>query len=194
MLLAPPDSTRSSDTTSNQENIPSIFKEPKKEPSRFDGKYERSKYPIYEPKDRYGDKNTDENTKSPLILSEPANIKNETKYNPETGKYETEEKIGNLNYREPSEMSFEEFEEMREEEMLKDYWKETSAGKEGGDAISDNGRLIPPIYMSPIMDRIFGGNTIDIKPNSLSIQTLYEKHFSKKHNLIPQKINKKFCS
>ncbi|MEM8566687.1 MAG: cell surface protein SprA, partial [Bacteroidota bacterium] len=77
--------------------------------------------------------------------------------------YTIYEKIGDLNYRPTSSMSFEQFKQYQERQMLKDYWKNRSSGLDGESAVSGRS-LIPPIYISPVFDRIFGGTYVEIIP------------------------------
>jgi cell surface protein SprA len=72
--------------------------------------------------------------------------------------------MGDINYRPTSTMTFEEFQQIQEEKMIREYWKNRSAGLDGESAVSGR-RLIPPIYISPVFDRIFGGSYVDIRPN-----------------------------
>ncbi|NJN26053.1 MAG: cell surface protein SprA [Cyclobacteriaceae bacterium] len=78
--------------------------------------------------------------------------------------YTIDEQIGDLNYRAPTNLNFEEYNKLHGIQMRKNYWKEMSSDKDGESAISGR-RLIPPIYMSPAFDRIFGGSFVDIRPN-----------------------------
>ncbi|PIB37594.1 cell surface protein SprA [Reichenbachiella sp. 5M10] len=78
--------------------------------------------------------------------------------------YTISEKVGALNYRPKSTMTFEQFQDYQDAQMKKDYWQERSAGLDGESAVSGR-RLIPKIYISPMFDRVFGGNYVDIQPN-----------------------------
>lgn len=98
---------------------------------------------------------------SPLFLSTPSNIEREIVYNPETNTYEFVNKIGDFTYRVPAEMDFDEFQKYELERGVADYWNERTqtAGTAEGE------RLIPKIYIGgEAFDRIFGSNTIDIRP------------------------------
>lgn len=132
------------------------------EADTVDKPYEPSRKPIFEPKDRLGDPFSNNLSKSPLLLKDPASLKLDVAI--DTGlNYTIYEKIGDLNYRPTSSMSFEEFKQYQERQMLKDYWKNRSAGLDGESAVSGRS-LIPPIYISPIFDRIFGGTYVEIIP------------------------------
>lgn len=77
--------------------------------------------------------------------------------------YGIQEKVGALNYRPRSTMTFEQYQQYQDEEIKKEYWKDRSAGLDGESAVSGR-RLIPKLYISPIFDRLFGGNYVDIQP------------------------------
>ncbi len=127
--------------------------------------YKPSSMPTYQPKDRLGDpfSFSDITSPSPLLLQDPASLKMDVEI--DTGlNYTIYEKIGDLNYRPTTSMSFEQFSQYNDEQMIKDYWKNRSAGLDGESAVSGR-QLIPPIYTSPLFDRIFGGSFVDIQPN-----------------------------
>ncbi|WP_246223736.1 cell surface protein SprA [Fulvivirga kasyanovii] len=124
--------------------------------------YEPSRKPTYQPKDRLGDPFSNVTSPSPLLLQDPASLQLDVEI--DTGmNYTIYEKIGDLNYRPTSSMSFEEFKQYQERQQLKEYWKNRSAGLDGESAVSGR-NLIPPIYVSPIFDRIFGGTYVEIIP------------------------------
>ncbi|MEX2336571.1 MAG: cell surface protein SprA [Fulvivirga sp.] len=124
--------------------------------------YKPSRQPIYQPKDRFGDPFSNERSSSPLLLQDPSSLQLDVEI--DTGmNYTIYEKIGDLNYRPTSSMTFEEFKAYQEKQQLKTYWKNRSAGLDGESAVSGR-NLIPPIYVSPIFDRIFGGTYVEIIP------------------------------
>ena len=87
------------------------------EADTVDKPYEPSRKPIFEPKDRLGDPFSNNLSKSPLLLKDPASLKLDVAI--DTGlNYTIYEKIGDLNYRPTSSMSFEEFKQYQERQML----------------------------------------------------------------------------
>lgn len=71
-------------------------------------------------------------------------------------------------FRPPSRISFGDYQNYRNKKMFRDYWKAISVGQDGKqtkDGKADDGRLIPPIQISPKIGRFLGGNTIDIQMN-----------------------------
>ncbi|MBT1686745.1 cell surface protein SprA [Fulvivirgaceae bacterium PWU37] len=79
------------------------------------------------------------------------------------GNYTIYEKIGDLNYRPTSSMTFEEFKQHQDRQALKSYWQSRAKAQDGESAVSGRG-LIPKIFISPILDRIFGGSYIELIP------------------------------
>ena len=77
--------------------------------------------------------------------------------------YTIYERVGALNYRPVSTMTFEQFQEFQDKKVLKEYWHEKSSALDGESAVSGR-RLIPKLYISPVFDRLFGGNYVDIQP------------------------------
>jgi cell surface protein SprA len=124
--------------------------------------YSPSPLPTYKVKDRLGDPFSNFTSASPLLLKDPSALKMDVEI--DTGmNYTVYEKIGNLNYRPTTSMSFDEFNEYQSREVLKGYWKNRSIGLDGESAVSSR-NLIPPIYISPVFDKIFGGSYVEIVP------------------------------
>ncbi|MFN7013487.1 MAG: hypothetical protein ACK4ON_04350, partial [Bacteroidia bacterium] len=99
--------------------------------------------------------------KNGLYLSDPKNITNTFEYDPATGNYNYYQKIGDLNYRDPVYMTFEEYLRYDMEKRLRDNWKQ----RKEADNFNKTKALVPKIYVGgETFDRIFGGNTIDIRP------------------------------
>jgi len=103
----------------------------------------------------------DNNLQSPLFLNNPSNIKKEIEYDPETNTYRFVTKIGDLEYRNPVEMDFNDFQKFTQKNDIRKYWKERAQTA----GTTEGTRLIPKIYIGgEAFDRIFGSNTIDIRP------------------------------
>ncbi len=98
-----------------------------------------------------------------LYLNTPSNITPELIYNPETNEYELINKAGTLDYRSPSYMSFEEYQQYDMDRMMQDYWQEKTHANR---ITKGDGNIIPKIRIGgKVFDNIFGGNTIDIRPS-----------------------------
>lgn len=105
---------------------------------------------------------TDVPAQSPLYLKEPSNITTQTEYNPETNEYIIRRKMGNLDYRSPYSMTLDDYLKYDLDRSVDNYWRER-AGASGANARGDG--IIPQIYIGgEAFERIFGSNTIDIRP------------------------------
>ena len=124
--------------------------------------YEPSRRPTFTPSDRYGDPFSNTTPQSPMFLKDPnqlqLDVEIDTSFN-----YTIYEKIGDLNYRPTTSMSFEEFRQYQERQILKNYWKSRSRAMDGESAVSGRG-FTPKIFVSPILDRIFGGSYVELVP------------------------------
>jgi cell surface protein SprA len=126
--------------------------------------YKPSPTPTYKATDRQGDPFSNPEAKSPLLLDKPSNVTTKVEMDSVMGTYTIYEKVGDLDYRPVSTMTYEEFSKWKQQEMARDYWRSKSAGLDGESAVTSR-NLIPKIYISPAFDRIFGGNYVDIRPN-----------------------------
>lgn len=102
---------------------------------------------------------------SPFNLEDPDNIKRELIYDPETGNYYYKQEMGdNLKYRPENYMTLDEFLDYDLNKGIKNYWQSKVATE--NEFNKKNGFEVPPLKIeSEIFDRIFGGNTIDIRPS-----------------------------
>ena len=101
------------------------------------------------------------NETSPLYGPMPSDYKNEIIFDPVTRQYIFKEKIGNLDYRTPYVMSFDEYRNFDLDNSIKRYWhiKASNANFES------NHSLIPQLHIGgEAFDKIFGSNVIDIRP------------------------------
>ncbi|HTB05761.1 MAG TPA: cell surface protein SprA, partial [Bacteroidia bacterium] len=98
-----------------------------------------------------------------LRLSDPSNIKTDVQYNPNTGKYDIYQKIGGMDYRMPTEMDSDQYEDYMFQQAEHKYFKQkvASTTKEKQQTKS----LIPPIHIGGnLFKDIFGSNTVNIRP------------------------------
>lgn len=99
--------------------------------------------------------------RSNLFLKDPRNINQNVVYDPKTNQYIITNKMGDLNYRPPQRLDMQEYRKFDEEKSMTDYWEERSQAS----ATGAQGGIIPQIHIGgKVFDRIFGGNTIDIRP------------------------------
>jgi len=125
-----------------------------------EGPYTPTRRPTFRIRDRYGDPFSNTTTQSPLFLKDPAQLDVEIDT---AGNYTIYEKIGDLNYRPASSMSFEEYKRYQDRQILKEYWKGRSRALDGESSVSSRG-IIPKIFVSPVLDRIFGGSYVELVP------------------------------
>ncbi len=98
-----------------------------------------------------------------LKLNNPSNVNTNIVYNPITGNYEINQKMGGLDYRPPTYMESEEYQNYMFHKQVKNYWNARSHAESKN---NQNKAVIPKLQVGgEIFDRIFGGNTVDIRPN-----------------------------
>ncbi len=124
--------------------------------------YRPSRKPTFQLRDRYGDPFSNTTTESPLFLKDPTKVNMDVELDSNLN-YTIYEKIGDLNYRPVTTMSFEEFKGLQDRQLLKSYWQNKSRGMDGESPVSGRG-LIPKIFISPVLDRIFGGSYVELIP------------------------------
>ncbi len=125
--------------------------------------YSPSKTPTYNDAYRFGDPFSNRESPSPLLLADPSAVDLEVNYDTSGVSYSVYERIGDVNFRPMTTMSFEEYDAHNDKEIQKEYFQERSAGLDGESAVSGR-TLIPRLYISPMFDRLFGGSYVDIQP------------------------------
>jgi len=127
-------------------------------PAPADSDTSALRYPLH---DRYSDKYNDQGSKSPLYLKDPSNITDSVDYDPKENQYNINEHMGSLFYRNPSYMTFEEFRQHEFDNSTQQYWRQRASEE---DKIQKT-KFAPKIIInSEAFERIFGTNTIDIRP------------------------------
>ena len=115
-------------------------------------------------KDRQGDYVSNPN-KNPFDLKDPNVIDKNVTYDPVTGRYVITEKIGNDYFRMPTYMTLEEYYEYKRKEQDQAYFRRLS-GFSGG--VRSSTGITDPVAKidveKSLIDRLFGGTTVDIKP------------------------------
>lgn len=169
-LLPPPDTTVQ-DTTKNRP-------------------YRPSRQPVYRPTDRRGDPFSNRTGNTPMQLGDPANITTNVELDDSLRYFEITEKIGDMDYRDPSLMTFEEYSKYQQQQAIRNYWKTKSGGQDGESVVASK-RVIPKIYISSAFDRIFGGNYVDIRPNgnvTLKFGGRFNRNFNRQLPLRQQRV------
>ncbi|WP_226171607.1 cell surface protein SprA [Hymenobacter lucidus] len=130
-------------------------------------RYRPSRRPKVDPADRPGSPFGPQRRQSPLILDLPSNVNLQVTPDDSLEYYDVREKVGtDIDFRDPSRLSFEDYSEWQQRQAVRDYFRTRSAGGVVGDpAAPENKRLIPKIYLGPMADRLFGGSYVDIRPN-----------------------------
>lgn len=124
--------------------------------------YVPQRKPVYIPPDRYGDPFSNTDSESPMMLKNPPSHTVDVDIDT-AGNYTVYEKVGELPYRPQSGMTFSEYRQYQERQMLKSYWRGRAKAQDGESAVSGR-NLLPKIFVSPVLDRIFGGSYVELVP------------------------------
>lgn len=97
---------------------------------------------------------------SGLDLGDPSNVRRTVEYDPTDNNYNLSEKVGDQFIRNPSFMSFDEYQKYSAEQERQNYWKRRL------DALTMFNKKpdLPVMYKEGIFDRIFGGQSISVRP------------------------------
>ncbi len=118
------------------------------------------------------------NYNSPLYLENPPNINSRVIYDPVTGKYVFSETIGSWNYRNPTSMSMDQYQQYAFRRSMQDYWRLKASGASLEQQLS----FIPPLRVGgEAFDRLFGSNTINIVPSG-SAELIFGFNLAKQDN------------
>ncbi|SNC75899.1 cell surface protein SprA [Hymenobacter gelipurpurascens] len=129
-------------------------------------RYRPSRRPKVSPQDRIGTPFSPQRRRSPLVLPLPGNVNLDVQPDDSLQNFDIRERIGTeLDFRDPSRMTFEEYSRWQQQQAVRNYFRQRSNGGVAGDANTPGPqRLIPKIYLGPMADRIFGGSYVDIRP------------------------------
>jgi len=142
----------------------SLLKTPLKQKKQDSTKYRiiNPYLPNFRVRDRHGDPFSNYTTSSPFLLKDPKSLNTEISL--DTGmRYNISEKVVKLNFRPNSSMSFRDFSKQQDQTFKKNYYQNKSLALDGESAVSSR-NLLPKLYLSPVMDRIFGGSYIELTP------------------------------
>ncbi|OYW81729.1 MAG: hypothetical protein B7Z27_01540, partial [Sphingobacteriia bacterium 32-37-4] len=120
------------------------------------------RFPI---QDRRGDAISAPN-KNPFDIKDTGLVKRKTEYDPKTKSYFVSEKIGNIWYRKPAAISFEDFWKLEAKKSENDYFKKRANAL----SLLNQKSKRPPLQTYPkLFDRIFGltgqNLKVDIRPS-----------------------------
>jgi cell surface protein SprA len=115
----------------------------------------------------YKDKSVNDPLTNPnsggLKLNDPSNVKTKVEYNPATGNYDINQKIGDMNYRPPTYLDADDYQKYMFNKQVKNYWNQKVHAQNPN---NKNNTVIPKLNVGgEVFDRIFGGNQVDIRPN-----------------------------
>lgn len=147
------------------------------------GKKDTLKLP-YPFQDNLTDPISNKPVESPLYLKDPSNISREIIYDENQNQYNINERMGEMFYRNPTYLTFDEFVRHEFSKSTRNYWKEISGTGDEAEKRS----IIPKIYIGgQAFDRIFGGNTIDIRPQGSAELTFGVNIYRNDNPSIPEK-------
>ena len=129
----------------------------------------------------------DKKDSAKLYLKNPSNFRYDIEYDPETGEYNFVEMIGDLNFRLPKTMTKKEFQKYDFEQSVQNYWRNQSYIK----SLEDKGGLIPRLTIGgEAFNKIFGSNTIDIRPQGY-VEVSFGYQMNETQNpTIPERLRK----
>ncbi|MBF9238578.1 cell surface protein SprA [Hymenobacter sp. BT683] len=150
------------------------------------GPYTPSRRPRVRAQDRPGNPFGPRRRESPLILPLPSNVKLDVTVDDSLKQFDVKEKVGtDIDYRDPSVLSYEQYEEFQRREAVREYYRQKAKGGVTGPAAAAGTpqaqRLIPKIYLGPIANRIFGGSYVDIRPAG-SVSLKFGGRYNKNEN------------
>ena len=132
------------------------------------------------PADRFGNFIDDQNA-HPFDLKDPPTIEKNVEFDPESGQYIITERVGTEDYRPPSYMTFEEYLEYNQKQAEQAYFDQLSGISGGEDGLSALDPIAQFDVENSLLDRLFGGNTVDIRPQG-GIDLTFGVDYSKTEN------------
>ncbi len=102
---------------------------------------------------------------NPIDLRDPKVIDQQVEYDPVTNRYIITEKIGDDYFRSPSYMTFEEYVRWRDQKQQQEYFdRMQGVSSAGGSGSGLNDPIAKFDVRTSLIDRLFGGTNVDIKP------------------------------
>lgn len=97
---------------------------------------------------------------SSIDLKDPPNIERSVEYDPQSGQYYFNEKVGNEYIRNPAAMDFNEYMRYQSQQDEQDYWKQRMEAL----SMFNQKPQLPVLYKEGVFNRLFGGTGISVKP------------------------------
>jgi len=101
---------------------------------------------------------------NPFDLKDPSAIEKDVEYDPETGQYIITEKVGEDYFRPPTYMTFEEYLDYTREQQEQEYFRQLAGISTEGGGSSALDPIAQFDVQNSLLDRLFGGTTVDIRP------------------------------
>lgn len=115
------------------------------------------KFPIY---DKTGDPMVDQNLPKSIDLQDPPNIRKNFEYDADSNRYNYSTMVGNEFLRNPTYMTLDDYIKYRGKEDEAAYFSRRMDGM----TLFNKTPELPQMYKEGLFDRIFGSNTIQVKP------------------------------
>ncbi len=115
------------------------------------------KFPIY---DKTGDPVTDYNRPRSIDLNDPKNEQKSFDYDPDSNRYNYNDRLGSDFLRNPTYLTLDEYEKYRGKQDEDAYWQRRLDGL----MLFNKTPELPQMYKEGIFNRIFGGDAISVKP------------------------------
>ena len=112
---------------------------------------------------RFGDFVND-SVPNPFDLNDPNVVEKNIEYDPETGQYIITEKIGDEYFRPPTYMTFQEYLDYSRKQQEQEYFRELAGISTTGGGSSALDPIAKFDVESSLLDRLFWGTTVDIRP------------------------------
>ncbi|PQJ10993.1 cell surface protein SprA [Flavipsychrobacter stenotrophus] len=128
-----------------------------KKPSDTEDTAHKLKFPIH---DKTGDPRTDLDRPKSIDLQDPKSEKKMFEYDPDSNRYYYNDKMGSMYNRNPTYMSLAEYTKYRAKMDDDAYWQRRLDAM----MLFNKKPELPQMYKDGLFDRIFGSNTISVKP------------------------------
>lgn len=149
------------------------------------------KYPF---EDYSNDPYKNSNVTSPFEFTKPSNITTEEEYDPETGNFIISQKIGDIRFRTPYVMDFNEYLDYKKESELRNYWRQRLSFETDVDATGNN--LLDDYLKQSLnvgikgFDKIFGTSEINIVPTGSATLTFGVSISNSKNPSLPKNLQR----
>lgn len=141
------------------------------------------RFPIY---DRTGDPVIDAQNPRSIDLNDPKNEQRSFDYDPKSNSYNYSDKLGNDFMRNPTYLTLDEYGKYRGKQEEDAYWQRRMDGL----MLFNKKPELPQMYKEGLFDRIFGGNSIQVKPQGNVDVTFGGNWQNIKNPTLPQRAQK----